>query len=271
MEPEQTRMATRVDGTQGSRLLLLVGGVIVAWLLVSGFAPPGPYFDDGYLGLSQHEVRETLGPPDAVRTAKAAVRLFSYYSPQEWQETFQNLISPEKGQDVYRFTRDGVNVQYSFVYMPDRDEEGDYPPLYVKRIEIDFSPPAPLRILPSLVPEFEPPRGREAPAFRANNWILLFKGPASSKAEFLVQERGKERWNWLLAFQMFKVEGLPDYLTLDTPIDRLEMTVQSPELIQIKQRHTHEAILNPFSDAFKNRPAPPPEKPKPIPVPQYAD
>lgn len=263
-------MAERSDWMVRSKWFLQ-GGCLVVWILLVGIAPQGPYFDDGYLGLSQDEIRNKLGPPDAVRTAKAAVRLYSYYPLEEWKATFKDLTSPEKGEDVYRFTRDGTTVQYSFVYMPDQDEDGDFPPLYVKRVEIDFSPPSPLRDLPALVPEFKPVRDKEAPAFRAGNWILLFKGPASSRAEFIVQEQGKERWDWLLAFQLISLRGLPNYLTLDTPIDRLEITAQSPDLIQVKQRYTHEAILNPFSKAFKERPAPTPQEKKPIPVPEYAE
>ena len=39
----------------------------------------GPYFDDGYLGLTQSELHDKLGLPQAVRDRKSALRVFTYY------------------------------------------------------------------------------------------------------------------------------------------------------------------------------------------------
>ena len=102
------------------------------------------YFEDGYLGLTQTEVREKLGTPMAVRSRKAALRIFSYYTFKDWEKYFSKLVSPENGEDVYTYTRDGIQVRYSFVYVPDLTEDQDFPTLYVQRIEIEFSPAVPL-------------------------------------------------------------------------------------------------------------------------------
>ncbi len=230
-----------------------------------------PYFEDGYLGLTQAEVHKKLGPPHAVRSRKAALRVFHYYSYKDWQRYFQKLVSPENGEDVYTYMRNGTKVRYSFAYTPDLREDTDYPTLYVKRVEVEFTPSATIETVPQLVHEFDPPTEPSSPVFRSNLWILIFKGPSSQEAELIVKERDKENWKWSLAYQMFALKGLPDYLTLASPIDRLEFTVQSLPLVRTNQRLTHEPILNPFSKEFIQSP-PQPQKPrKTIPVPQYAD
>ena len=38
----------------------------------------GPYFEDGYLGLTQTELHDKLGLPQAVRDRKSALRVFTY-------------------------------------------------------------------------------------------------------------------------------------------------------------------------------------------------
>jgi len=229
------------------------------------------YFEDGYLGLTQDQIREKLGTPMAVRSRKAALRVFSYYTFKDWEKYFSKLVSPENGEDVYTFTRDEIQVRYSFVYIPDLNEGRDFPTLYVRRIEIEFSPAAPLGAIPKLVPEFIPPTDPKAPAFRSNLWVLIFKGVPSHEARMIVKERGKEKLPWSLTYQMFALNGIPDFLTLQTPIDRMEISAQSLELVKTRQRLTHEPIMNPFSKEFAEIPPPPKTKPKTIPVPQYAD
>ena len=231
----------------------------------------GAYFEDGYLGLTQEELHARLGPPNAVRDRKSALRVFNYYSLEDWEKYFSKLISPHNGEDVYYHTRDGVEVQYSFGYVPDWTDSSDYPPLSVSLVDIEFSPKVPIKRIPSLVPEFRPSDDPNNPAFRSNIWVLLFKGPSSPEARFIIRERGKERFDWILAFQMFAIQGLPNYLTLDALIDRLEISAQSIQLIHERQRQTHEPILNPFSREFARRPPPPPSPLKTIPVPQYED
>jgi hypothetical protein len=242
-------------------------------LLWPSLSPAKPYFEDGYLGLTQEELRETLGTPMAVRSRKAALRVFSYYTFSDWEKYFKNLVSPGNGEDVYTYVRDGIQVRYSFVYIPDLNvsDGKDIPALYVQRCEVEFSPAVPLGKIPSLVPEFDPPTENSAPAFRSNLWVLIFKGPPSPEADFIVKERGKEKLSWSLAYQMFAINGIPNYLSVQTPIDRLEITTQSLQLVKARQRLTHEPILNPYSPEFQQRPPPPSPTIKPVPQPHYED
>ena len=239
------------------------------WSPASAFG--SAYFEDGYLGLTQEELRAKLGPPHAVRDRKAALRAFNYYSFEDWDTYFSKLISPKNGEDVYFYTRDGVEVQYSFGYVPDLNDSSDYPTLYVHLVDIEFSPEVPIARVGSLVPEFNPSPAPETPAFRSNIWVLVFKGPPSPHARFIVRERGKEKLDWSLAFQMFSLAGLPDFLTLDAPVNRMEISAQSLQVVRQRQRQTHEPILNPFSEEFAKRPPPPPSPLKKIPVPRYED
>ena len=248
--------------------------LLIGCLEMGALSPPAqaePYFEDGYLGLTQEELRHKLGVPMAVRSRKAALRVFSYYSFQEWQKYFKNLVSPENGEDVYTFQRGETSVRYSFVYTPDLNEGKDFPSLYVQRCEIEFTPAVPLESIPSLVPEFLPSTEAETPAFRSNLWVLLFKGPPAPETPFIVKEQGKEKFSWSLAYQMFSVNGIPDYLTLQAPIDRLEITAQSLQVVKARQRLTHEPILNPFSQEFLKRPEFHRPQKKGIPLPHYED
>ena len=70
---------------------------------------------------------------------------------------------------------------------------------------------------------------------------------------------------------MFALDGIPNFLTLQAPIDRMEISTQSLDIVKGSQRLTHEPILNPFSQEFANRPSPANRKKKSIPRPQYAD
>ena len=195
-----------------------------------------PYFEDGFLGLTQEELRTKLGTPMAIRSRKAALRVFSYYTFADWGKYFKNLVSPENGEDVYTYTRNGVQVRYAFTYTPDLTEGKEFPTLYVRRCEIEFSPAASLEIISSLVPEFLPPSNPSAPAFRSNLWVLVFKGPPSPEASLIVKARGKEKLSWSLAYQMFTLNGIPNDLSVTTPIDRLEISTQSLQLVEHQQR-----------------------------------
>jgi hypothetical protein len=234
-------------------------------------SPAKPYFEDGLLGLTQEELRAQLGTPMAVRSRKAALRIFSYYTFADWQKYFKNLVSPENGEDVYTYTRNGIQVRYSFTYIPDLNEGKDFPTLYVQRCEIEFSPAVSLETIQSLVPEFLPPSEPTAPAFRSNLWILVFKGAPSPEASFIVKEREREKLSWSLAYQMFAVNGIPNYLSGKTPIDRLEIATQSLQLVQRQQRLTHEPMPNPFSVDFQQQPPVNTPTVKSIPLPQYED
>ena len=230
-----------------------------------------PYFEDGFLGLTKKELHQKIGTPHAIRARKAALRIFSYYSPQDWEKYFSKLVSPENGEDVYTYEKNGIQVRYSFVYTPDLREQKDFPTLYVKRVEIEFTPAVPIETIPSLVKEFVPPTQPDAPVFRSNLWVLIFKGPPSQEATLLVKEHNKEQWDWSLAYQLFSLNGIPNYVTGQSPIDRLEFTIQSLPQIRKTRPYTHEPFLNPYSPEFAKRPTEPPKKQKSIPLPQYAD
>lgn len=230
-----------------------------------------PYFEDGFLGLTQKELHEKLGMPQAVRDRKSALRVFTYYPISDWSKYFSKLVSPENGEDVYMFTRDGFDIRYSFSYAVDPNDESETRPLFVKLVDIEFSPPVPLAQIPSLVPEFRPATDPASPAFRSNIWLLLFKGNPSPAARFIIKEKGKEQLDWSLAYQLFSLQGLPDRLTTKALIDRLEISAQSLQLVKLRQRHTHEAILNPYSPEFAQQPPAPAAPAKSIPVPKYAE
>ncbi|TAJ27661.1 MAG: hypothetical protein EPO64_05275 [Nitrospirae bacterium] len=230
-----------------------------------------PYFDDGFLGLTQAELRAKLGPPHSVRDRKAALRVFNYYSLQDWENFYKKLVSPQNGEDVYHYKRNGIDVRYSFGYVQDPNDTSDAPTLYVNLVDIEFGKPVPIEQIPSLVPEFQPPVEPTIPAFRSNLWVLIFKGQPSADARFIIRERGKERLDWSLAFQLFALQGLPEFLTTKATIDRMEISAQSLQVIKQRQRLTHEAILNPFSREFARQPPPPPPPTKKIPLPKYAE
>ena len=115
------------------------------WLLLLGvvlcFPRPlaaAPYFEDGFLGLTQQELHARLGTPQAVRDRKSALRVFTYYPIADWQKYFSKLVSPENGEDVYTFTRNGIDVRYSFAYTVDPNDTSDTRPLFVRLVDIEF-------------------------------------------------------------------------------------------------------------------------------------
>ena len=259
-------MLTRRGTHNVARLLLLICLLCVPSPLMAA-----PYFEDGFLGLTQKELHDRLGLPQAVRDRKSALRVFTYYPITDWQKYFSKLVSPENGEDVYTFTRNGVEVRYSFAYTVDPNDTNDPRPLFVRLVDIEFMPAIPIAQLPALVPEFNPSRESQAPAFRSNIWVLLFKGPPSDAARFLIKEKGKEQLDWTLTYQLFSLQGLPDQLTTKATIDRMEISTQSLQLVTQRQRHTHEPIANPYSSEFADRTPPPAAQPKKIPVPRYAE
>ena len=252
-----------------SLLLLLLTTII--WAQPSAVSAAS-YFEDGYLGLTQAELHQKLGMPQAVRDRKSELRVFTYYAITDWEKYFRKLVSPENGEDVYTFTRDGIDVRYSFSYTFDPNDHGENRTLFVRLVDIEFSPTVPLAKIPSLVPEFQPSEDPKSPSFRSNIWLLLFKGPASTQARFIVKEASKDKLEWTLAYQIFSLQGLPDPLTTTARADRVEISTQSVELVKQRQRHTHDPILNPYSREFSQHAlAPRPPTAKKIPVPKYAD
>lgn len=230
-----------------------------------------PYFEDGFLGLTQKELHDKLGIPQAVRDRKSALRVFTYYPITDWSKYFSKLVSPENGEDVYTFKRDSIDVRYSFSYAFDPNDQSETRPLFVRLVDIEFSPAVPITQLPSLIPEFHPSADPASPAFRSNIWVLLFKGTPSPAARFIIKEKGKEQLDWTLTYQLFSLQGLPERLTAKAMIDRVEISTQSLQLVKLRQRHTHEAILNPYSSEFAQQPTAPAAPAKAVPVPKYAE
>lgn len=230
-----------------------------------------PYFEDGFLGLTQSELHEKLGMPQAVRDRKSALRVFTYYAITDWEKYFRKLVSPENGEDVYTFKRNGVDVRYSFSYAIDPNDTSENRPLFVRLVDIEFSPAVPIAQIPSLVPEFHPSQELTSPAFRSNIWVLLFEGQPSARARFIVKDVAKDQLDWSLAYQLFSLQGLPDPLTTKASVDRVEISVQSIELVKQRQRHTHDPILNPYSPEFAQQPTIQAKPAKKIPLPKYAD
>ena len=248
--------------------LPLAAVVFLSIALVDAFA--APYFDDGYLGLTQAELREKLGPPQAVREKKSALRFYRYYPFAEWEKSYKKQFGPQNGEDVYTYKRDGVEVRYSFAYVTDPEDISESPMMWVSLVDVEFNPAVPMGKIPSLVPELKPPAEPGAPAFRSNIMVLVFKAPPSAAARAIVREPDVEKLDWSLTFQMFALQGLPEFLTSQALIDRVEIGVHSLKTVRERQRLTHEPILNPFSKEFAAR-VPPPKPAKKVPVPKYAD
>ena len=254
----------------GSAVLTILLLVVLCWLCPSNLNA-APYFEDGFLGLTQAELHAKMGRPQAVRDRKSALRIFTYYPITDWSSYFSKLVSPENGEDVYTFTRNGTAVRYSFSYMANPNDASENRPLFVRLVDIELSPPRPIDTLPSLIPEFRPSTEQASPAFRSNIWVLLFKGAPSPEARFIIREQEKDRLDWLLSYQLFSMQGLPDRLTGSVLIDRIEIGAQSLQLVTQRQRHTHEPILNPYSSEFIRQSAIPASPAMTIPVPKYAE
>lgn len=249
--------------------LVMVVAVGISATASRSFA--APYFEDGFLGLSQQELHDKLGMPQAVRDRKSALRIFTYYPITDWAKYFSKLVSPENGEDVYTFTRDGIDIRYSFSYAFDPNDHEEKQPLIVRLVDIELSSAVPMSRLPSLIPEFHPSRDPASPSFRSNIWLLLFKGVPSGEARFIVKEHGKEQLEWTLSYQLFSMQGLPDRLTNDVFIDRIEIGTQSVQLVTQRQRHTHEPVINPYSGQLDKPPTFPKARGKAIPIPQYTE
>ena len=63
--------------------------------------------------------------PQAVRDRKSALRVFTYYPIGDWDQYFKKVVSPENGEDVYTYKRDGIDVRYSFSYTFDRNDQSE--------------------------------------------------------------------------------------------------------------------------------------------------
>ncbi|OYT19955.1 MAG: hypothetical protein CCU26_09025, partial [Nitrospira sp. UW-LDO-01] len=85
----------------GRSIILSLLWCVLAFVAIPTTTTATPYFEDGFLGLSQQELHEKLGRPQAVRDRKSALRVFTYYPITDWATYFSKLVSPENGEDVY--------------------------------------------------------------------------------------------------------------------------------------------------------------------------
>ena len=267
------------------RTLLFFVLAMSTWLFVPPLVSAGTLFHDGFLGLTQTELRAKLGPPQKVRTRMAAQRVYNYHSLESWDNVLKDQMSGTMAEDVYVFTRDGVKVRYSFQYTEEYKANNDVPNLLVSLVDIEFlnadtsqAPevpvavpfPVPMSNLEKLVPEFKPSTADDAPTFRSNLFIILIQEPVSPDARRLIKERAKEDYDWSLSYRLYNSEGFPPRIRINDTITRMEFAIDSAPFIRQHQTITHEALLNPFSEKAKNLPPPPDPVKKRIPQPRYA-
>ena len=81
IESDRDRFMQRPCFQQSPLFLLLTVGLTV--VLPTASLQAKPFFEDGFLGLTQQEVHDKLGIPHAIRSRKSALRVFSYYSPKD--------------------------------------------------------------------------------------------------------------------------------------------------------------------------------------------
>lgn len=264
--------------------LLLIGFIMCASSPFLSYA--GALFSDGYLGLTQEEVRAKLGPPQKIRDISAALRVYKYYAFDEWENVLKDQIPGAIGEDVYYYVRDKVNIRYSFQYAKEERPNSDTPTLIVRLVEIEFLSPdpltgaiggpvtlplaVPLADIPKLVPEFKPSPADDAPTFRSNLFIILIQNQTSKEAPRLVRGRDKDSYDWSLSYRLYTSEVLPSRLTLSNTVNRIEIAVDSAQLIKDHNKLTHEAMINPFSAKAASLPPPPEQPKKKVPTPKYA-
>ena len=259
--------------------------LVLATLLDARLVSAGALFQDGFLGLTQPELRAKLGAPHKVRTRMAAQRVYNYHSLDIWENVLKDQMSGTMAEDVYVFIRDGVRVRYSFQYTEEYKPNGDIPNLLVSLVDVEFlnadAPqaldvavavpfPVPMSNLMQLVPEFKPSLSEDAPTFRSNLFIILIQEPPSSAARGLIKARAKDDYDWSLSYRLYNSEGFPPRVRLSDTITRMEFSIDSPAFIREHQKITHEALLNPFSEKAKSLPPPPEPAKKGIPKPRYA-
>ena len=178
-----------------------------AYIFVPTWAVAEPYFEDGFIGLAQSELREKLGPPQAVRDRKAALRVFNYYSFNDWEAYYKKLVAPQNGEDVYKYKRDGIDIRYSFGYALDPNDSSESPTLHVKLVDIEFSPSVPLERIPALVPEFRPRRSRPPRRFGPIFGSLFLKGRHHPMRGKLYGSEAERIWTGRWRIKCFQCRG----------------------------------------------------------------
>ena len=268
------------------RTALLCVLVLLVSLLDARLVSAGALFQDGFLGLTQPELRAKLGPPHKVRTRMAAQRVYNYHSLDSWENVLKDQMSGTMAEDVYVFIREGVRVRYSFQYTEEYTPNNtDTPNLLVSLVDVEFlnvdAPqaldvavavpfPVPMSNLMQLVPEFKPSTSEDAPTFRSNLFIILTQEPSSAAARSLIKVRAKDDYDWSLSYRLYSSDGFPPRIRLSDTITRMEFSIDSPAFILAHQKITHDALLNPFSEKAKNLPPPAEPVKKGIPKPRYA-
>jgi len=266
-------------------LVLLIAGV-VAWVSAPAAALAGALFSDGYLGLTQEELRAKLGPPQKIRDRSAALRVYKYYAYDEWENVLKDQIPGVLGEEVYMYVRDKTHVRYSFQYAKEEKPNSDTPTLTVKLVDIEFLSPdpitgsvegpvavplaVPLKDVPKLIPEFKPSLADDAPTYRSNLFIIMLQNETSKEALRLVKERNKGDYAWSLSYRLYTAEPFPPRITLNENVNRVEIAVDSLQLIKDHHKLTHEAMINPFSSKAASLPPPAEPTKKKIPLPRYA-
>jgi len=268
------------------RAVVLVLTGFVAWIISPAAALSEAFFSDGYLGLTQEELRAKVGPPYKIRVIGAALRVYKYYSFDEWENVLKDQIIGAIAEDVYLYVRDKTHVRYSFQYAKEENPNSDTPTLIVKLVDIEFLSPdpltgsvegpvavplaVPLKDVPKLIPEFKPSPADDAPTYRSNLFIIMLQNETSKAALRLVKERNKEDYAWSLSYRLYAAEPFPPHITLNEKVSRVEIAVDSLQLIKDHYRLTHEAMVNPFSAKAATLPPPPEPPQKKIPRPRYA-
>jgi len=263
----------------------LLAGFIVS-ILSPAAAFAEAFFSDGYLGLTQEELRAKLGPPHKIRDRSSALRVYKYYAYDEWENVLKDQIPGAMGEDVYQYIRDKIHVRYSFQYVKEDKANSDTPILILKLVDIEFLSPdpltgavegpvavplaVPLKDVPKLIPEFKPSPADDAPTYRSNLFIIMLQNETSKAALRLVKERNKEGYAWSLSYRLYAADPFPPRITLSENVNRVEIAVDSVQLINDHYQLTHEAMVNPFSAKAAALPPPPEPPQKKIPRPRYA-
>lgn len=264
--------------------------LLLVTILLYALAPPPAlaksFFSDGYLGLTQEELRAKLGQPNKVRTMTAALRIYIYYPFEEWENVLREQLPDAIGEDVYLYVRDKINVRYAFQYAAEKKPNSDTSSLVVKLVEVEFLSPdpftgsvegpvavplaVPLAKLPALVPEFKPSLADDAPTYRSNLFVILIQNDVSAEARRLIKDRRRDEYDWSLSYRLYTAEVLPSRLSLNDTINRMEISVDSVRLISDHLKLTHETMINPYSAKAASLPPLPEPAKKKIPTPRYA-
>src|SRR5438132_3812202 len=98
----------------------------------------------------------------------------------------------------------------------------------------------------------------------------MLQNETSKAALRLVKERNKEEYAWSLSYRLYAAEPFPPRITLNEKVSRVEIAVDSLQLIKDHYRLTHEAMVNPFSAKAAALPPPPQPPQKKNPPPRFA-